>query len=638
MKFLYLFFIVLLFFTFCLSQTNRGFINKGFSPQEELQPGKYYALVIAIQSYTDPKITSLDQPISDATRLIKVLKSEYNFKDENIYFRQNPTAEELSYAFDSLSQLISPADNLLIFYAGHGYWDEKKEQGYWLPSDAKRDNRAKWVSNSDLRDQIRGLKTKHTLLISDACFSGGIFKTRAAFENTPPAISELYRNASRKAITSGAMKEVPDKSVFVEYLIKKLDDNRDPYLASQKLFIDMREVVINNSRVNQTPQYGTIAETGDEGGDFIFFKPSAVQHYNTLVVAVNMEDADILLNGKYLGKSNPLWQEQKVTPGRNTIEVRKQGYASIKKEVDVPESGEFRVNVNLEMLRLADITVDVGVPNAGLYVDGKLAGSSSGKNFSIKAKELPWGEHLVEVEASGYKRYQQKIMLSENKEYPLSVTLKQNSGLLAFRGMTASKIFLNDKYVADAPTKELEVPVGVYEVRLSQRGYEDYTQDVTMFPDKQMTINYRLTQKTTSTALTRSLVFPGRGQFYQDRGGMGFIYSGLFIGALAATGYFQNDLNIKTDAYNVAYEDYTNERTLALVAEKKAALKNADDKLTSATSLRNFALISIGAVYVLNALDVILFAPDWKSSPAKIDLSYRSYNNGTITLQASMNL
>lgn len=70
------------------------------------------------------------------------------------------------------------------------------------------------------------------------------------------------------------MKTVPDKSVFIEYLLKRLRENADRYIDAQSLFAKRLEVllVINNSPVHQTPLYGTIQEAGDEGGDFVFEK------------------------------------------------------------------------------------------------------------------------------------------------------------------------------------------------------------------------------------------------------------------------------------------------------------------------------------------------------------------------------
>jgi len=52
---------------------------------------------------------------------------------------------------------------------------------------------------------------------------------------------------SRKALTSGTLKEVPDKSVFIEYLIKRLDENNRKYLPSEQLYSSLKDAVMNNS-------------------------------------------------------------------------------------------------------------------------------------------------------------------------------------------------------------------------------------------------------------------------------------------------------------------------------------------------------------------------------------------------------
>ncbi len=73
---------------------------------------------------------------------------------------------------------------MLIFYAGHGHRGEEMNQGYWLPRDAKGDNNSNWLSNSDLTDQLKVIDSKHTLVISDACFSGGILTQELHLEIT----------------------------------------------------------------------------------------------------------------------------------------------------------------------------------------------------------------------------------------------------------------------------------------------------------------------------------------------------------------------------------------------------------------------------------------------------------------------
>ena len=232
--------------------------------------GKYYALIIGVNNYQDSRLVSLDRPVGDAQKFYDILTTKYTFEPENMYLLKNAKRADIMNAFDELNEKLTNEDNFLIFYAGHGYWDEEKSLGYWLPSDADRYKTANWLGNSTIQDYIQGISAKHTLLIADACFSGGIFKTRKAFEDAPESIEQLYELKSRKGMTSGMLKEVPDQSVFLDYLTKRLDNNNEKYFTSLELFYQLRVPVMNNSK--NTPQYGTIQNTGDEGGEFIFIR------------------------------------------------------------------------------------------------------------------------------------------------------------------------------------------------------------------------------------------------------------------------------------------------------------------------------------------------------------------------------
>ena len=231
-----------------------------------LRKRNYHALVIGIDQYSDPSINSLDNPINDGKNLIAALSTHYTFGDSNIYFLQNPTRAEILDEFEKLTGELGERDNLLIFYAGHGYWDEQFQQGYWLPSDASQNSKANWISNATIRDYIRAINSKHTLLIADACFSGGLLKSRGIGK----AMLSVYKMPSRKAITSGTLTEVPDESVFIKYLIKYLNNNEELLMSADQLFYNIKVSVMNNSPNSQVPQYGPIHQANDEGGEFVF--------------------------------------------------------------------------------------------------------------------------------------------------------------------------------------------------------------------------------------------------------------------------------------------------------------------------------------------------------------------------------
>jgi hypothetical protein len=80
----------------------------------------------------------------------------------------------------------------------------------------------------------------------------------------------IYKLPSRKAMTSGTLNTVPDQSRFMEFLNKRLRENTNEFLTSRQLFTQIETSIINNT--NNVPQFGTIQNAGDEGGDFIFIR------------------------------------------------------------------------------------------------------------------------------------------------------------------------------------------------------------------------------------------------------------------------------------------------------------------------------------------------------------------------------
>jgi hypothetical protein len=232
----------------------------------------YYALVIGVSEYENsgPSLQNLDMPAKDAERFADILTDKYAFNKENVALLKNATREEIIAELERLAESVTEKDNLLVFYAGHGVYDKAKDFGYWLPADAKVNAKSSWIANSTIKDYMAAIKSKHTLLITDACFGGSIFKTRSVDASAVKRISELYKDKSRRAMTSGNLTEVPDQSVFLKFLLKTLDENPDPYLPASLLFSKIYAPILDNSP--STPQWGVIQGAGDEGGDFIFFK------------------------------------------------------------------------------------------------------------------------------------------------------------------------------------------------------------------------------------------------------------------------------------------------------------------------------------------------------------------------------
>lgn len=253
---------------------------KGLNVAEEkkaLQIGQYYALIIGIDKYsgTWPKLTNA---VSDAKALEALLKSKYRFDAFRTLYDDQATRENIISQLEWLTQNVKENDNVLIYYSGHGEFKQELNKGYWVPVNATTNSTSNYISNNDIQTFLGGIKSKHTLLVSDACFSGDIFRGKTVtipFEESERYYSKIYNLVSRKAITSGGIEPVMDggkegHSIFAYYLLKGLSNNNNNYYDASQLYDAIRIPVINNS--TQTPNFQPIKDTGDEGGQFIFIK------------------------------------------------------------------------------------------------------------------------------------------------------------------------------------------------------------------------------------------------------------------------------------------------------------------------------------------------------------------------------
>ncbi len=248
--------------------------------EEVISVGKYIALVIGINSYQG-YWRPLKNAVNDAEGFANVLRNEYQFDEVHTLLDEEATRRNIIQKFEWLAGNTTKDDNVLIFYAGHGQFNKGLNKGYWVPVDAQSNSVADYVSNNDVKTFLGGIPSKHTLLITDACFAGDIFrgsKTESIkFDpnNMEKYYKEVYRKQSRLALTSGGVEEVSDAgrddhSIFTYYLIKALQENDKKYFDANQLFNEFRIAVTNNSE--QTPMLQVIRDTNDEGGQFIFIR------------------------------------------------------------------------------------------------------------------------------------------------------------------------------------------------------------------------------------------------------------------------------------------------------------------------------------------------------------------------------
>ena len=233
--------------------------------------GNYHALVIGIDNYKN--LIPLKTAVADAEAVAKVLSEAYDFKVTKLI---NPTRSEILDTLDDLRTNLEFKDNLLVYYAGHGWLDEAGDEGYWLPANAKKNRQSGWVSNASITTNIRALKAKHVMVVADSCFSGRMVRdANVKIENadTPEYFQQMSRKKTRVVITSGGLEPVEDgkgaHSPFARAFLQVLYANNS-VIDGSNLFNAIRRPVMVEA--NQTPQYSDVRRAGHDGGEFLFVR------------------------------------------------------------------------------------------------------------------------------------------------------------------------------------------------------------------------------------------------------------------------------------------------------------------------------------------------------------------------------
>jgi uncharacterized caspase-like protein len=248
-------------------------INKRNTNYPQIDFGNYYALIIGNNNYKN--LPNLNTAINDAKKLSEVLGRKYGF---TVKFIEDASESVIMGELYKLRKILKESDNLLIYYAGHGSWDEEIKVGYWHPIDSEEDNPSNWISIADISTQLMAFKAKHIMVIADACYSGTLVRGLAPVQETSldeAWIKELLKTKVRTAMSSGNYEVVTDAgdldghTWFTGSIIKALKENESIILGDQ-LFDKIKKVVQLNT--SQTPLYANMFAAGSEGGDFIFVR------------------------------------------------------------------------------------------------------------------------------------------------------------------------------------------------------------------------------------------------------------------------------------------------------------------------------------------------------------------------------
>ncbi len=237
--------------------------------------GQYRVLIIANQSYDH--LTDLSTPRNDAALVGKVLENRFG---ASVEYLTDATRVEILSALNRYRRELTLTDNFILYYAGHGIYDEELKVGYWQPVDGTPDEDYTWIETDRVSRTLSGFQSRNALVIADSCYSGSVLRgaePRDQQDKNGVALLALNSKKTRLAMTSGGLQPVldaagnADNSAFASTLVEIFKGIENPTTISS-IFSDLRNSVTLESAAwgfEQIPELAPLYKAGHDGGDFI---------------------------------------------------------------------------------------------------------------------------------------------------------------------------------------------------------------------------------------------------------------------------------------------------------------------------------------------------------------------------------
>jgi WD40 repeat protein len=231
------------------------------------------ALIVGINSYTDPRFRTLQQAETDAEAFAKLLANEpYNFEVTTLFGIQ-ATKRAIQQELSSLRKTL-PNDRIIIYLACHGYTIEdrrKRETGYLACADTIPDEEYTALPLDDVTNLRNYAAAKHILFVFDACYSG---RALGLGRSVGSIAADRFRTQTAYQALAAGNVTVADYPSMTSYMLELLSTDRavDPNTKLCTLISlgsQLTHIIGNTKGLDQIPISGHLE--GSDAGQFVFY-------------------------------------------------------------------------------------------------------------------------------------------------------------------------------------------------------------------------------------------------------------------------------------------------------------------------------------------------------------------------------
>ena len=341
-----------------------------------------------------------------------------------------------------------------------------------------------------------------------------------------------------------------------------------------------------------------------------------------LSIVTDPPNAIIYVNNEFIGNSP--FQLDYLDVGSYFIKIEHEGYDKYVSKVDVQHDDTTEINKRLDPI---PATVNLfSVPDGvSVYVDKKLVGLTTFKGLLI---ELTPGPHSFEFKKNGYFVKTGELDLLPNEKSDLDVSLKKlpkgvsddpNVGWLSISGIPTGSMINIDNSTQTAPISFLELGRGKYSYKVSKTGFESQKGQVSIIPKKHKDLKLILHPLDRKTAVLRSILFPGFGQYYTENTKKGLIFSGLTIAGVSLIVNELNNYSEKTKIVDYSYSEYIN--AVDDISEKASIYQaDFDNQQKSLYAIGGYSAVVV-SLWIWNVIDAKKSIPSVFSNISDVKVS-----------------
>ena len=233
-----------------------------------------YALIIGNEDYSSrqanvQKESNVPFAINDAKTFKDYCINTLGVEEENVFLLFNATAGEMASKIELVTEIVKRLGNkaeLIVYYAGHGYPDEKTKAPYLIPVDVPISNLNTAIKLNDVYQKLSKTNAQKITIFLDACFTGGGREegliTGARGVKIVPNEDALTGNLVVFSATTNDQSALPYKEkqhgIFTYYLLKALQINNGKIQLSELEKYVKEQVSIQSLKVNNKAQDPTI--------------------------------------------------------------------------------------------------------------------------------------------------------------------------------------------------------------------------------------------------------------------------------------------------------------------------------------------------------------------------------------------